>query len=295
MATYIQIVTWTLHVGWCYLFIVTWQMGVHGAAMALNITYILNFTIQELYVKVVRKEVFKEFSAPLFEEESFLDWGMFIKLAVPTTFLMCIEWWAFEFIVIFAGILGVKELAAQIAIMMINGIVFMVPLGLQYSASGLVGNALGKGNPAQAKRLALMCVIVCVTIVSGLSVSLNVWREAIASIFTKDPETIELVASILPALSAFVLLDALHGVQAGNVRALGKQGIVSLCTLLCYYGVGLPLAIYLGFSVGLGVNGFWYGYIIAMAIVDVITLFVVIKSSWVANFVLKPKSATSRG
>lgn len=59
---------------------------------------------------------------------------------------MCIEWWAFEFIVIFAGIIGVKELAAQVAIMNINGFCFMFPLGVQFAASGLVGSSLGKGN-----------------------------------------------------------------------------------------------------------------------------------------------------
>lgn len=82
----------------------------------------------------------------MFEEESFLDWPAYIKLAVPTTFLMCIEWWAFEFVIIFSGIIGVKELAAQVAIMNVNGFVFMFSLGVQFAASGLVGNQLGKGH-----------------------------------------------------------------------------------------------------------------------------------------------------
>jgi Na+-driven multidrug efflux pump len=59
---------------------------------------------------------------------------------------MCIEWWAFEFVVIFSGILGVRELAAMVAIMNINSFIFMFPLGVQFAASGLVGNMLGKGN-----------------------------------------------------------------------------------------------------------------------------------------------------
>jgi MATE family multidrug resistance protein len=70
----------------------------------------------------------------------------YINIGVPTTFLNCIEWWAFEFLVIFAGILGDKELGAQVTIMNINGVIFMIPLGCQYAASGLVGNELGKGN-----------------------------------------------------------------------------------------------------------------------------------------------------
>ena len=46
----------------------------------------------------------------------------------------------------FAGILGVTELAAQIGIMNINGLIFMFSLGVQFSASGLVGNMLGADN-----------------------------------------------------------------------------------------------------------------------------------------------------
>jgi MATE family multidrug resistance protein len=135
---------------------------------------------------------------------------------------MCIEWWAFEFIVIFAGILGVKELAAQVAIMNVNGFVFMFPLGVQFAASGLVGNQLGKGNQIQAKRFAAMCVGVMLAFTTSLSVMLNVFSEEIASVFTKDKDTIEIIVDCLPILSIFVLLDAVHGVQAGNVRALGR-------------------------------------------------------------------------
>jgi MATE family multidrug resistance protein len=135
---------------------------------------------------------------------------------------MCIEWWAFEFIVIFAGILGVKELAAQVAIMNVNGFVFMFPLGVQFAASGLVGNQLGKGNQIQAKRFAAMCVGVMLAFTTSLSVMLNVFSEEIASVFTKDEDTIEIIVDCLPILSIFVLLDAVHGVQAGNVRALGR-------------------------------------------------------------------------
>jgi Na+-driven multidrug efflux pump len=43
---------------------------------------------------------------------------------------MCLEWWAFEFIIIFAGVLGVTELAAQVAVINVNGVVFMFSLGV---------------------------------------------------------------------------------------------------------------------------------------------------------------------
>ena len=64
--------------------------------------------------------------------------------------MQCFEWWAFELIAIFAGLIGVKELAAQVAVINVIGFVYMIPLGVQYAASGMVGNAIGACNPKQA-------------------------------------------------------------------------------------------------------------------------------------------------
>jgi Na+-driven multidrug efflux pump len=49
-------------------------------------------------------------------------------------------------IVVFAGIIGVTQLSAQVVIINIVGLCYMIPLGIQYSTSGLVGNEIGKGN-----------------------------------------------------------------------------------------------------------------------------------------------------
>jgi MATE family multidrug resistance protein len=131
-------------------------------------------------------------------------------------------------------------------------------------------------------------------LVSIYAISFNVYAEEIAGIFTKDKATISVIASVLPTLSIFVLLDGLHGVQAGNIRALGQQGIVSLLSLLCYYAIGLPLAIWLGFYAGYSLNGFWYGYIVSMSIVDVLVLVIIYRSSWVANFVYEAIGTTTK-
>ena len=43
-----------------------------------------------------------------------------------------------------------------------------------------------------------------------------------------------------------------------------------------------------------GLSGFWFGYIVAMAVVDVVVIYLVIASSWEANYKLEPKSAASK-
>jgi len=95
---------------------------------------------------------------------------------------------------------------------------------------------------------------------------------------------------VLPVLSVFVILDGISGVNAGTVRALGRQAPVTWGTFVSLYLVGLPLAYYMGFNPEIGLKGFWYGYIIAKALVDIIVIYLVVSAKWKAEYILKPKS-----
>jgi MATE family multidrug resistance protein len=143
---------------------------------------------------------------------------------------------------------------------------------------------LGKDNPEQAKRFAICCVVVAVSLVSTLAMILNIFPYQIAGMFTKDAATIALIVDTLPVLSIFVILDAVHGVNAGNVRALGRQKVVSVSTLLCYYAMGLPLALIFGFQMEMNLIGFWLGYLLAMGLLDIIVCYLVATADWVAKF-----------
>lgn len=113
-----------LHIFWSYYLVISLGWGEMGAGIALSITYGTAFLYQELYVSVWKRNFFQKFRAPLFGKQSFEDWGKLIKLAIPTTFLNCIEWWAFEFVIIFSGILGVDSLTAQVALCQVNAVIF---------------------------------------------------------------------------------------------------------------------------------------------------------------------------
>ena len=66
-----------------------------------------------------------------------------MRLGVPGTMMLCAEWWVFELLAIFAGMLGAHHLAAQVAVINIIGLIFMVPLGIQFVASANVGEMVG--------------------------------------------------------------------------------------------------------------------------------------------------------
>jgi len=88
----------------------------------------------------------------------------------------------------------------------------------------------------------------------------------VAGLFTNDEEDIYYIKETLGILSVYIVLDAIHGVNTGIVRALGKQFKASVATLCCYYIFGMPLAICLGFKLDMGVVGFWLGFTVALTL-----------------------------
>lgn len=57
--------------------------------------------------------------------------------------MLCFEWWAFEFLAIFSGYISVAALAAEVVIINLVAFIFMMPLGISFAASSLVGYYVG--------------------------------------------------------------------------------------------------------------------------------------------------------
>lgn len=87
-------------------------MGYVGAAIALNVTYISCFLVQEIYLLTCGKNLIEPMNKRFLDKETFMGWGPFVGQAVGTTMLQCFEWWAFEVLAIFAGWMEVTELSA---------------------------------------------------------------------------------------------------------------------------------------------------------------------------------------
>jgi len=260
-------VTTTIHIGWGYLFIIHLDMGVLGAAIALNLTYISGYVAQEFYINVIAHEFFKDFLQPIFTKKSFDGPGAkeFLRLGVPGTMMQCAEWWAFELLAIFAGMMGKHQLAAQVAVINIIGFIFMVPLGVQFSASALVGGCVGSKNVPLAKKHAITHIIYCELLMTIIMVLIKFNEDAVAGLFTDHPEDIAYIKEVLSLMSIYLILDGIHGVNTGIVRAVGKQFRASVATLCCYYIFGMPLALILGFKADMGLVGFWLGFTVALS------------------------------
>lgn len=277
LPVYVQIVTTVLHFVWCYLFITYWDLRVVGAALSLNITYILNWIITDAYI---------HFSGCcpqtwiLPSKETTQNIGEYAKIGFAGAMMLCFEWWAFELLAIFSGYLGVAALAAEVVIINIISFIFMLPLGISYSASCLVGNYIGEKNIKLAKRFANLTVlfnVICTVVVIIIFATL---KTGISNLFTTEREVVAVIDQVFWILVVYIFFDTIHGVQSGIIRGLGRQGYGSIYTLICYYIFGMPLALVFAFVLEWGVAGLWAGFTIACIVLDIGFFFIIACANW---------------
>ncbi|XP_039652245.1 multidrug and toxin extrusion protein 1-like [Perca fluviatilis] len=244
-----------------YLFLYCLDMGVAGSAAANAISQYLLAVILFAYIccRGLHKATWGGWTLDCLQE-----WGPFVRLAIPSMLMLCLEWWLFEIGGFLAGVISETELGAHSIAYELMALAYMFPLGFAAAASVRVGNALGAGNIEQAK-LSSKVPIICAFIVAcfvGSSISLA--RNVIGYIFTSEQDILQRVADVMIILGLLHLADAVAGVAGGVLRGAGKQLIGALCNLVGYYFIGFPIGVSLMFAANMGIVGLWTGLCICV-------------------------------
>ena len=111
----VQLFTLILHLFWLWILIYYFGLGLVGGGIAMSITFVSSIMLMLFYVHYVKHEDIYPESLHWFNWDSLKDWGIYLKLGIPSAAMLCFEWFAFEIIAIFAGFSGVFDLAAYIA------------------------------------------------------------------------------------------------------------------------------------------------------------------------------------
>jgi Na+-driven multidrug efflux pump len=116
--------------------------------------------------------------------------------------------------------------------------------------------------------------------VSFVCVLFLIFKNTISTLFTKDEAIVAVIKDTMAVMTIYIWFDSFQGVQIGNIRALGKQGMASIITLGTIYLIGFPLVIIFGFKMNMGIKGFLLGLLIALIVLDLLVAYAVINASW---------------
>ncbi|KAL0911338.1 hypothetical protein M5K25_019472 [Dendrobium thyrsiflorum] len=166
--------------------------------------------------------------------------------------------------------------------MTISWLVFMISVGFNAAASVRVSNELGAGNPKSA-AFSVYVVTIISFIISLVIVAIILYtRDYISYIFTEGETVARAVSDLCPLLAVTIVLNGIQPVLSGVAVGCGWQAFVAYVNVGCFYFVGIPAGILLGFDfgLGLGAKGIWSGMIGGTFIQTLILLWVTFRTNW---------------
>ncbi|KAK9063226.1 hypothetical protein SSX86_017096 [Deinandra increscens subsp. villosa] len=271
-----------LHIPINYFLVSNLEMGIKGVAISSVLT---NFNlVASLIIYIITSGVHKKTWGG-FSKTCFQGWGLLLKLAIPSCISVCLEWWWYEIMILLCGLLvNPKATVASMGILIqTTALIYIFPSSLSVSVSTRVGNELGAGRPGKAKLAAV--VGLCLGFVLGVSALLfatgvrNLW----AVIFTRDKEIIALTSLVLPLIGLCELGNCPQTTGCGVLRGTARPKIGANINLGCFYVVGMPVAVVLGFVMGFDFEGLWLGMLAAQMSCVVVMVAVLGRMDWEAE------------
>uniref|UniRef100_A0A8C4FE66 Multidrug and toxin extrusion protein n=1 Tax=Dicentrarchus labrax TaxID=13489 RepID=A0A8C4FE66_DICLA len=260
-----------------YVLIFSLELGVVGSAIANSLSQI---TICLLLFGYIRWKKLHQQTWGGWSTDCLQEWGTYMKLVIPSAFMVCFEWWIWEIGGFLAGVLGEVDLAAQHVMVEIGAITYMFPLGVHAAACVRVGNALGAGNTTRALVTCKVALVLAglLAVLQGIVITGS--KSVIGYIFTSDEKIVALVSENFKVYIFLQFFDALLCVCSGILVGSGMQKIAALSNLVGYYCIGLPVGIALMFFAELRILGFWVGLLVCVFFETGFFLILIFKLNW---------------
>ncbi|KAG8647987.1 hypothetical protein MANES_09G134900v8 [Manihot esculenta] len=272
---WVSAASFVLHVLLSWLFVSKLNWGIPGAMSAMSISSWL--IVIGLLVYVFGgwcPDTWRGFTLAAFS-----DLIPVIKLSISSGLMLCLELWYTASLVLLAGYMkdATTQVSALSICLNITAWELMLFVGFLTSSSVRVSNELGRGD-AKAAKFSVKVIFftsVCIGVLFFI-VCLALDRQ-IAKIFTNEQQVIKAVSS-LSLLVAFSVL--LNSFQAVLTVGAGRQSMVAYINISCYYIIGVPIGVILGYVFHLEIKGIWIGMTIGVVMQVTVLGYITSTTNW---------------
>ncbi len=160
-------------------------------------------------------------------------------------------------LLIIIGQIGTRELAAVNVLMTLGLVIILPAIGFGLATATLVGNALGREDPADAKLWGWNASVFVALLGLGLGVAVMLFGKPLLGIFLTDPATVEMAFPALMISAAIIGVDAAGMVLINALLGAGDTARVMRISIIAQWGIFLPLAALVGPILGGGLLAVW--------------------------------------
>lgn len=226
-------------------------LGVAGAAISTDLGSVLQLAIVAWEVRKIPM-TFKR--SPVWREIRNA-----IRVGLPTGMQMGFEIGIFALVGVLAARLGTIAVAAHQLVLSLAAFTYTIAVGVANAASVRVGLAVGGGDRERTRAAGFSALLVAAGWMSFTAIVLALAPRAMARLVTNQLDVIAAAVPLLFVAAVFQLSDGIQVVATGALRGAGDTHFSFAANLVGYWVIGLPIALFLCFTKGMGVVGLWWG------------------------------------
>jgi MATE family multidrug resistance protein len=148
--------------------------------------------------------------------------------------------------------MGTPELAATKVIIDLILVGILPGIGFGLAAASLAGQALGRGEPEDAKLWGWDVAKIAVGVVAALSLPAVLWPELLLGAFIHEPNTLALATNPLRVAAGFLFIDSVGMVLMNALTGVGDTKRVMFIGIGFQWLLFLPVVYVVGPILGLG-------------------------------------------
>jgi putative MATE family efflux protein len=254
------------------------EMGVKGAAIANTIGFIAGSAVYlylllskrlVLHLPAIRswfdREVIRrimKIGTPAAAEQGVLQIGFLLYTAIIVYY-------------------GTAALAGHQIGARIQSLAFMPGMGFAMAATALVGQNLGARKPDEAEQSGWESTKLAMFVMCAIGAVMFILAEPMAALFIKnDPETLKLAALWMRLQALAMPAIGMHFTLSGALRGAGDTRWPLNVSIVGMFVVRLPIALLLGFTLGIGILGAWIAFVIEYNVRAIIIAWRFRKGHW---------------
>ncbi|MBD8589744.1 MATE family efflux transporter [Peribacillus simplex] len=241
------------------------ELGGVGSGYATAITYWLIALVAILVVIKINPfstyQVFTEFF-----RVSWKEWKALLLIGVPIGLAIFFETSIFSAVTLLMSKYDTVTIASHQIAMNFASLLYMIPLSISMALTIVIGFEIGAARYKDAKEYSWIGISMALTMSLVLSTILFLFREPVASLYTKDHEVMMLTSHFLIYAIFFQISDALQAPIQGILRGYKDVNVTFAMSLVSYWILGLPIGYFFAKFTDMGAFGYWIGLISGLAL-----------------------------
>ncbi len=227
-------------------------LGVYGAGLATTVSIYLGLMVYIYFgLKYARKEGFLR-SLP-----SLAMLRGQLKVSLPASLQQFFFAAGMLTLLVIIGRIGTQELAGVNVLMTLGLVIILPAIGFGLATATLVGNALGRGDPADATLWGWNAALFTGLVGLVLGIAILFVGRPLLGVFLVDPDTVALAWPALVISALIIGVDAAGMVLLNALLGAGDTGRVMRISIIAQWGIFLPLAALVGPILGGGLLAVW--------------------------------------